>query len=340
MTAPAKTRIEAIAYALPAAMLTNEQLKQEYPDWDFERLGKRAGVFTRHIAAKDETALDFVFRACEQLESEGSLRKEEIDALIFCTQSPDYIMPPNSSILHGKLGLSSSVMAFDITLACSGYVYGLQLADSLIRSGSARRVLLATSDTYSRYIHPGDRATRCLFGDGGAVSIISAAAGKSGIRAIRCGTAGRHYEKFIIPAGGMRQECSAETCRIMTDRSGNTRTAEHIRMDGLGVLSFFNSTVPSAVKEILAANQLQMSDIDLFVFHQASQIVLDTLCTALEIPQEKMVFDLADVGNLVSASIPVALKRAFERGQARNGQSALLCGFGVGLSWGTALVDL
>lgn len=340
MTAPTKTRIEALAYALPVATLTNEQLKQEHPDWDFERLGKRAGVFTRHIAAKNETALDFAFRACEQLESEGSLHKEEIDALIFCTQSPDYIMPPNSSILHAKLGLSANVMAFDITLACSGYVYGLQLADSLIRAGSARRVLLATSDTYSHYIHPGDRATRCLFGDGGAVSIISAAQGEGGIRAIRCGTAGRHYEKFIIPAGGMRQERSAETCRIVTDRSGNTRTAEHIRMDGLGVLSFFNSTVPCAVKEILAANQLQKSDIDLFVFHQASQIVLDTLCAALEIPQEKMVFDLAEVGNLVSASIPVALKRAFERGQARHGQSALLCGFGVGLSWGTALVDL
>ena len=340
MTVPAKARIEAIAYALPAATLTNEQLKQEYPDWDFERLEKRAGVFTRHIAAKGETALDFAFRACEQLESEGALRKEEIDALIFCTQSPDYIMPPNSSILHGKLGLASNVMAFDITLACSGYVYGLQLADSLIRSGSARRVLLATSDTYSRYIHPGDRATRCLFGDGGAVSIISAAQNECGIRAIRCGTAGRHHEKFIIPAGGMRQERSTETCRIATDASGNTRTLEHIRMDGLGVLSFFNSTVPRAVKEVLAASQLQLADIDLFVFHQASQIVLETLCTALEIPREKMVFDLAEVGNLVSASIPVALKRAFDRGQARRGQLALLCGFGVGLSWGTALVDL
>lgn len=339
-SAPIRVGIEALAYALPSSVLTNEQLKQDYPDWDFERLGKRAGVFTRHIAAKDETALDFALWACEQLESDGALRKEEIDALIFCTQSPDYIMPPNSCLLHGKLGLAANVMAFDITLACSGYVYGLQLADSLIRSGSARRVLLATSDTYSRYIHPGDRATRCLFGDGGAVSLISAAQNGRGIRSIRCGTAGRHHEKFMIPAGGMRQERSAETCRITTDRSGNTRTAEHIRMDGLGVLSFFNSTVPCAVKEILAANQLQLADVDLFVFHQASQIVLDTLCTALEIPHEKMVFELADVGNLVSASIPVALKRAFDRGQARHGQLALLCGFGVGLSWGTALVDL
>ncbi|HZP17252.1 MAG TPA: ketoacyl-ACP synthase III, partial [Terriglobales bacterium] len=292
------------------------------------------------IAEEDETALDYAVRACEQLDGQGRLRKDEIDALIFCTQSPDYIMPPNSCILHGRLGLASQVMAFDITLACSGYIYGLQLADSMIRSGSARRVLLATSDTYSRYIHPGDRATRCLFGDGGAVTILSASHGRRGIRDIRCGTAGKHHEKFIIPAGGMRLPRSAQTATETRDQSGNIRSPEHIRMDGLGVLSFFNSTVPCSVKEILESNKLSLSDVDLFVFHQASQIVLDTLRTALNIPAEKMVYDLAEVGNLVSASIPIALSRALERGQATPGQLALLCGFGVGLSWGTALVDL
>jgi len=337
---PLKTGIESIAYALPARRVSNDELKREYPDWDFERLEKRTGVFSRHIASEGETALDFAVRACEELAAHSELRAQEIDALIFCTQSPDYIMPPNSSILHGRLGLSTGVMAFDITLACSGYIYGLQIADSLIRSGAAQRVLLATSDTYSRYIHPGDRSTRCLFGDGGAVSIVSTAEGSAAVRAIRCGSAGRHHEKFIIPAGGMRQPRSETTGCATVDRSGNVRSAENIRMDGIGVLSFFNATVPCAVKEILAANGLELSDIDLFVFHQASQIVLDTLRHALEIPQEKMLYDLAEVGNLVSASIPVALKRALDKGFARKGQLALLCGFGVGLSWGSALVNL
>src|SRR5204863_3686371 len=139
----------------------------------------------------------FAVQACEALDREGKLRSDQIDALIFCTQTPDYVMPPNSCLLHGKLNLRSSAMAFDITLACSGYIYGLQLADSLIRSGAATRVLLATADTYTRYIHPGDRATRCLFGDGGAVSIIAPSQNGRGIRDIRCGTAGNHYEKFI-----------------------------------------------------------------------------------------------------------------------------------------------
>src|SRR5262249_31197314 len=150
------------------------------------------------------------------------------------TQSPDYIMPANSCLLHGKLGLKTSALAFDITLACSGYIYGLQLAHSLIRSQAATRVLLATADTYSRYIHPGDRATRCLFGDGGAVSIIAEAEDGHGIIDIRCGTAGRHHEKFMIPAGGMRVQRSAETARETVDSSGNVRTAEHIKMDGFG----------------------------------------------------------------------------------------------------------
>ena len=334
------TTIESIAVSLPATVVTNAQLRAEHPEWDFERLEKRAGVFSRHIASAGETALDFALRACEDLDSDGKLRPQEIDALIFCTQSPDYIMPPNSCILHGKLRLRSEVLALDITLACSGFIYGLQLADSLIRSGSAKRVLLATADTYSRYIHPGDRATRCLFGDGGAVTIISESQNGRGIRDIHCGTSGKQFEKFIIPAGGMRLARSAETSREEADQSGNVRTLEHIKMDGLGVLSFFNATVPCSVKDILHRNQLALDDIDLFVFHQASQVVLDTLRSALKIPGEKLVNDLAEMGNLVSASIPVALKRAFDKGQAKSGQLALLCGFGVGLSWGSALIEL
>jgi 3-oxoacyl-[acyl-carrier-protein] synthase-3 len=332
--------IERIACAFPDKCLTNDELRASYPEWDFERLEKRTGVVRRYVAADGETALDFAVRACEQLDAQGSLHPADIDAVIFCTQSPDHVMPPNACLLHGRLGLKPQALAFDITLACSGYIYALQLGGSLIQSGAASRVLVATADTYTRFIHPGDRATRCLFGDGGAVSILAESGNGRGIRHIRCGTAGSQAGKFIIAAGGMRLPRSAETTRETVDRSGNIRTAEHIHMDGLGVLSFFNATVPRSVRDILAENGLTMDDVDLFVFHQASQVALDSLANALQIPREKMVFDLAETGNLVSASIPVALSRAFQSGRAKQGQLALLCGFGVGLSWGTALVDL
>lgn len=334
------TSLEAMEYALPRRRLTNDELRATYPEWNFDRLEERTGVFERSVAEEDETALDFVLRACRRLESDGRLRVGEIDAVIFCTESPDHIMPPNACVLHGKLDMPHSVLAFDITLACSGYIYGLQLADSLIRSGAARRVLLATADTYTRYIHPRDRSTRCLFGDGGAVTILSDRPGGHVLRDVRCGSAGKHYQKFFIPAGGMRMRPSGETKREFADQSGNVRTLEHIQMDGLGVLSFFNTVVPCAVAETLDRNGLTPADIDVFVFHQASRVALDNLRKAMEIPAEKMIYDLAELGNLVSASIPVALIRALENGRVKRGQRALLCGFGAGLSWGTALVEL
>lgn len=334
------TALDAIAHSIPAQTLTNEELRANYPAWDFDQLEKAAGVFRRRVCAQNETALDFVVRACDQLAAEGRLRPADIDAVIFCTQSADYIMPPNSCLLHGKLQLKSGVMAFDINLGCSGYIYGLQIADSLIKSGTANRVLLATADTSTRFIHPGDRATRCLFGDGGAVSILMRSENGRGIRDIRCGTAGKYYKRVMVPAGGMRQRRTAETAREMTDESGNVRTQENLAMDGLGVLSFFNSTMPGAVRKILERNQLSVSDFDVFVFHQASLVALDTLRRVLKVPEEKMVYDLADIGNLSSSSIPVALSRALESGKAKPGQLALLCGFGQGLSWGTAVVDL
>jgi 3-oxoacyl-[acyl-carrier-protein] synthase III len=331
--------IEAIAYAFPAARVTNADLKALHPGWDFERLEKRTGVLSRYVASPGETALDFAVSACEKLDARGRLAPARIDAIIFCTQTPDYLMPPNACLLHGKLNLAPGVLAFDINLACSGYIYGLQLAASLLKSGAAQRVLLATADTYTRYIHPGDRATRCLFGDGGAVSVVSEAEDVWPILDIRCGTAGKHFDKFLIPAGGMRCPRSAETARETVDPSGNVRTAEHIRMNGMGVLSFFNSTIPPVVRDTLCRNRLRIEDIGLFVFHQASQVALDSLRSALRIPPEKLALDLAEVGNLVSASIPVAFERAIERGAAR-GQKVLLCGFGVGLSWGTALIEI
>jgi 3-oxoacyl-[acyl-carrier-protein] synthase III len=334
------TFIEAIAHSLPARVLTNEELKADFPGWDFQQLEKAAGVFSRRVCSDNETALDFALRACEQLDNCGSLKRHDIDAVVFCTQTPDYIMPPNSCLLHGKLELKPEVLAFDINLGCSGYMYGLQVADSLIQSGAVDRVLLATSDTSTRYIHPGDRATRCLFGDGGAVTVLARSQNGPGIRDIACGTAGKYYRRVMIPAGGMRTMRSPETRQETVDDSGNVVTAENLHMDGLGVLSFFNSAVPAAVRKILERNHLTIDEIDLFIFHQASQVALDTLLRVLRIPPEKMVYDLSDVGNLTSSSIPVALSRAWERGQAKCGQLALLCGFGQGFSWGTAVIDL
>lgn len=333
-----KVKIDAIAMALPKKVVTNESLRISHPEWDFDRLEERTGVIRRHIAEPNETALDFALTSCGQLESEGYLVVEEVDAVLFCTETPDHAIPPNACILHGRLNMRPDVMAFDINMGCSGYIYGLEVARSLIVSGAARKVLLATADTYSHFIHPGDRATRTLFGDGGAVSLLGPSREQSGILDISLGTDGRQHERFIVRAGRARFPSNTETSKLGRVRTGNLPTAEHIKMDGIGLLSFFNSKIPENVLGLLTRNNLKMEDIDLFVFHQASRVALDSLCRRLRIPREKMVYKMAETGNLVSASIPIALKLAFIDGQIKSGDLIVLCGFGVGLSWGTALL--
>lgn len=335
-----KVAINAIDSAFPRETVTNEDLGADFPDTSFDQLAERTGVLQRQIAGTEETALDFAVRAFANLTEQGGWSLDDIGAIIFCTQTPDYPITPNACLLHGELGFERDVPAFDINLACSGYVYGLQVAQGLILGGVSGQVLLATGDTYSRLIHPGDRSTRCLFGDGAAVSLIGPSDGPSGLIDIKCGTAGAEYKRFMVRAGGARIPKSAKTSEEFSDRSGNIRTAENIEMDGLGVLSFFSSVMPKEVRSILEANDLTITDIDVFVFHQASRIAVDSLVKQLELPTEKVVCELETVGNLVSASIPHALQQAMVKGSAKPGDLAVLCGFGVGLSWGTAIVRL
>lgn len=331
--------IEAIASALPSRIVTNADLEAENPSWDMDRLVERTGVRERRIAGRDETALDLGYQACLALEADGKLDRERIDALIFCTETPDYPIPPNSTVLHGMLGLSTAVMAFDITLACSGFVYALGIARSLVMSRTATRVLIVTADTYSRLIHAGDRSSRALFGDGAAATIVGTGRGVE-IVDVEFGTSGSKFDRFIVRAGGARAPRTEQTCLQTTDRSGNVRTAEHIAMDGLGVLSFFNSVIPKAVTETLARNGMTNDDVECFVFHQASLVALQGIARGMGIPFERVIVDLENIGNLVSASVPIALRDAIDGDRLRPSGRGVLCGFGVGLSWATAIVKM
>lgn len=335
-----KVSIEAVEYHLPSTILTNEQLGRENPSWEMNLVEARAGVVNRRIARQDETALDLGYEACLKIFSAGKFKREDVDALIFCTQSGDYIMPPNSCVLHKKLDLREDVFAFDYNLACSGYIYGLSIAQGLILSGMCRNVLLVTADTYSKYINKKDRSARVLFGDGAAASWLTASRSGAGILDIACATSGKDFEKFMIPAGGARIPRSQSTAEAQTDGSGNSRSLENIRMDGLGIYAFVNSKIPKHVSKLLEKNGLTADDIDLFIFHQASKMALDALAKGMNLKPEKVFTNIRDIGNTVSASIPIALKDALASGRAKKGDRIVLCGFGVGLSWGTAIVTL
>lgn len=332
-----KAQIAAIEYALPDRCVTNEELHRIHPEWPIDKLFQMTGVYQRYICDQDETALDLATTACRKLLDKGIVEKTQIGAVIVCSQSPDYIMPPNATLLHSRLELARSVAAFDYTLACSGYVYGLLMAKAFIESNLLDNIILVTADTYSKYIHPNDRSTVAIFGDGAAATLVRR--GTTGIGEISVGTDGNGSNCIIIPAGGTRTPKSTQTSTETTDNSGNIRTLENISMNGLAVLRLVQQTVPANINGLLNNSGYTCDDISLFVFHQASSLALNYVEKFLQLPSEKVYRNLHRVGNTVSASIPIAIRDAELEGRIRPGSRLLLAGFGVGFSWGSCIVD-
>jgi 3-oxoacyl-[acyl-carrier-protein] synthase III len=334
------TSIRAIADALPARRVDNAELDREHPEWRMELVSEITGVRSRRFAAEGETALDLSVEACRKLLDSPEVSAGDIDAILYCTLDPDHPMPGNAQLLHRELGLGDRVLALDYRLACSGYVYGLGLAHSLAAAGLASGILLVTAETQSKRMHPGDRSLWPLLGDGAAATFISADDGDGG-RIVACDlrTHGRGAWHGYTPAGGARIPASQETKREEVDESGNVSTPEHIHMDGVKIWSFVSSIVPGHVEEFLAQNSLSLEQIDLCVFHQGSELILNSLAKLLGIPREKVFTHMSEIGNLSSASIPFALRAALEQGAIQPGYRVLLTGFGAGISYGSAIVE-
>ena len=329
--------IKQIEYHLPERKVTNMDIQIQHPEWNIEKVGEKSGVYNRHIAGSGETALDLAVKAVEKIFSNGSISIDDIEGIMFCTQSPDFIMPSNAFLIHKIFGFSTNVWAFDYNLACSGYVYGLSIARGMLETKMAKNILLITADTYSKYINKGDRSTSVLFGDAAAASIISLEEGY-GIIDIQLASSGKEYESFYIPAGGQRQPGGELTKRASTDKSGNIKTVENIQMNGFAVWKFISNTVPDQIRTLLMRNNLTVDDVDFFGFHQASKLTLDSLIKSSKIDSQKVYMNLDKVGNTVSASIPIILKDAQIEGKLEKGNLVLLSGFGVGLSWGSLIM--
>lgn len=328
--------IGAIEVELPARIVTNAELNAAHPGWRMSDVVRRTGVESRRWCAPGETALDLALVASRRLLERTRVRAEELDAILFCTQSPDYVMPPNACILQAQLGAKRTVAAFDFSLACSGFVYGLYLAKALVESGSAERILLVTADSYSKLFSHDDRGPATLFGDGAAASLI--VRGEARIGRVIVGTDGSSPEVFCIPAGGARTPRTAASAIAEEGVFGERRSAEQIAMDGAAVLAFVQKDLVDFIDGALSQLCTTIDEIDLVVFHQASKAALDILARKLNIPADKMFVCIAEVGNTVSASIPMALRAAEEQKRLQSGMNVLLVGFGVGLSWGACIV--
>ena len=317
--------LTALAYHLGERVETNADLTAEHPDWDLPRLTAKLGVRQRHLARPGETAADLAVRAAEKLFANGACTPGEIDFLLFCTQTPDHLLPTTACLLQSRLSLPTTAGALDFNLGCSGYLYGLSLAKGLIESGQARTVLLLTADTYSRLIRPDDRHLRPVFGDAAAATLIRAEApGISGVKmtAFTFGTDGTGAENLILRNGGLRT------------RGSPAPGGDFLEMNGGEIFNFTLRVVAPLVAEILHRAGTTLDAIDTVVPHQANAYMLTHLREKLGVPAEKFAITLADTGNTVSSSIPIGLRQWRAEPQWFLGKRTLLLGFGVGYSWG------
>lgn len=303
-----------IAIALPEKKLTNEDLAQIYPEWTADKILSKTGIASRHVTTDGESAADLAERAARKLLASGAIEPAEIDFVLFCSQSPLYKLPPTACILQDRLGIPKTAGALDFDLGCSGFVYGLSLAKGLVISGTAKKVLLLTAETYTKYIAPEDKSTRTIFGDGAAAVLIDEEqVGKIGQFSL--GTDGSGAEKLIV-------------------------RDDRLFMDGPEIFNFTLEIVPKTLEDVLAKNGCTRDDIDLYVFHQANKFMLDNIRKLNGLPRDKFYVNLETTGNTVSSTIPIALKQLEESGLLRSGQKVLIMGFGVGLSWGATILTI
>ena len=320
-----KVEIAQIAYYLAEHIERSSDLKRDNPDWRTDDIESKTGVLQRHIAASDQTAADLAVEAALKLFDSG-VSRQSIDGLIFVTQSPDYTLPTSACIIQARLKLPTTCLAFDVNLGCSGYVYGLAIGGSIIETGIAKRVLLLCGETYSKYIKTDDRTSRPLFSDGAAATLLTRSQ-VDRFGPFDLGTDGSGAENLIVRSSGARVE------------SDESRASEVLEMKGSEIFMFTMSMVPKNVWNVLDRAGKSMEDVDLFVFHQASKLVLDNIARHLQIPSEKLFTNYQNIGNTVSATIPIALKDACDQGRLKKGDTVMLVGFGVGYSWGSCLVE-
>jgi len=334
-----KAIIVDIATEVPSRVLTNAELGKNNIGWTADEILAKTGISERRISAKDECASDLAVRAAEKLFNKGKVKRDQIDYVLFCTQSPDYFLPTTACIIQERLGLPRTCGAFDFNLGCSGYVVGLSLAKALIESNQAQCVLLLTGETYSKFIHPQDRSVCTLFGDGASATVIqSDSSASSGLDQFLTGTDGRGWKSLIVPAGGMRSPHTLETAQTRVDEDGNTRSEDNLYMNGREIFRFALQAVPQTVKQLLDRAKLNEADIDFVILHQANRFMLDELVKRLRFPQGKVPYEFADVGNTVSTTIPIVLERMVTQGKLKSGQRLLLLGFGVGYSWAGGII--
>lgn len=311
---------------VPEQILTNQQLEQMVETND-EWIVTRTGIKERRIAASDEATSDLAFKAAEQAIANAGLTADDIDLIIIATVTPDMSFPSTACLVQARLG--AKCPAFDLSAACSGFIYSLVTGNALIQSGMYRRILIVGAETLSRITDYTDRNTCILFGDGAGAVVIGEVPAGRGFQSFEIGADGTGGELLKVSAGGSRKPASAET----------VSNKEHsIYMAGNEVFKFAVRIMGNAAEEAIAKAGLTKADIDLLVPHQANIRIIQSSLNRLELSEDKAMINLDKYGNMSAASIPVALAEAVEQGRVKEGDKLCLVGFGGGLTWGATVI--
>ena len=326
-------RLAGLSTAVPKRTLDN--IEYGIPEFAEERsrFVRNVGVKQRRIAETWQSFSDFAFLAASELIEKLSWRKDEIDALIVVTQSPDYRLPATAIILQDRLGLETSTIAFDVNLGCSAYPYGIHLVGSMIASGSIKKALLLVGDKsaspHGLLFSDAATATAIVYDESVPVSYFDLNSDGSG------------YEAIILKVGGAREPFEAHHFIPEPGSVPFKKSYPHeLSMDGPAVLNFSISRVPNAVLEILKRSGHELSDIDYFVFHQANNMINNTIKKKLKLDDDKVPMSLEDFGNTSGATLPVTMNARLQYQLSNETSKLLMCGFGVGLSWASAIMEV
>ena len=328
-TKPVYASFRAIGAYIPEKILTNADLEKMVDTTD-EWILKRTGIKERHIAAEDEYTSDMAAKACEVAIERSGIAKEEIDLVVCATVTPDYFnMPSTACIISDKIGIRD-VQAFDISAACSGFVYLLSVAKAFIESGMKKNVLIVGAEKFSSIVDYTDRTTCILFGDGAGAAVISATSNKEeGIIDLHASADGSYADFLVTPAPGAVNPVSQ---RVIDEG------LQYVQMKGNETFKLAVKTLTKDVKEILAKNEISANEIPHFIPHQANYRIIKAVGDALKMSEEQVVLTVGKYGNTSAASIPMALNDIWESGRLQEGELMLLDTFGGGLTWASALL--
>lgn len=331
--------ITGMTAAVPRYIIDNYEQDLYFKKEDIKEIIEKIGVKERRFADENTCSSDLCFAAAEKLISGMNIVRDEIDLLIFISQTPDYRMPATSVILQERLKLLSSTIAFDITLGCSAFLYGLIIAYSMISAGVISKALILDGETRSKVYSRKDRKTAFLFGDGGVAALIERD-DKFNKSWFSINTDGSRESLIKIPAGGYRKMSSSETLKEkVVDEYGNMRSEEQGYMNGADVFNFVIREIPKDFNRLVKYSGVEISTIDFFVFHQANSYINGYLAKKLNLPDEKIPSTIEKYGNTSSVSIPLTIISELKR-KLSDHKRLLLSGFGVGLTWGTAIIDV